>query len=521
MTPSRRNISIVDLLLVAFFICFAISNYVHCGHLFTSRVMTVSNYAMLYCALRMLIPHRREAVVTVLLGLILFGTIAESFFGFSQLLGMEHSNNFFYPVTGHFMNPGPFGGFVAATGIVATVFCVRQSAGHSLYVLSLIAAIATAILLPVSQSRAALAGYVLAAIAVGLNEKSVRSYLLRHKWITAVVCLFIFSAGVCMYYAKKPSADGRLFMSAITSRIIKHNWAAGTCNFAGEYGKHQCQYFIDKGTEGYESRICGCPDNAFNEYLQVGADYGLMAMVLFAGLMVTCCCVLVRHYPHFGAGCIALGVFAMFSYPFDMIVFKVLLTVFLSVAACCARPLKFHFYWMLMPVLLLYGVALPGQIRYQNALKEAAYYVRSGDSYAYREQYGEACSEYGKAFETLQCDYEFLFKYGHTLHKAGEYSQSNAILMQGAGISSDPMFHDIIGKNWQGLGEYAAAEQEFETAFLMVPNRLYPLYLLAKLYYETGQKDKFTEMARRVESFIPKVESPATERLKAEIRDIL
>jgi hypothetical protein len=54
----------------------------------------------------------------------------------------------------------------------------------------------------------------------------------------------------------------------------------------------------------------------------------------------------------------------------------------------------------------------------------------------------------------------------------------------------------------------------------MVPNRLYPLYLLAKLYHEEGDTVRFFEMAHIVETFIPKVESGNTERLRDEIREL-
>ena len=52
---------------------------------------------------------------------------------------------------------------------------------------------------------------------------------------------------------------------------------------------------------------------------------------------------------------------------------------------------------------------------------------------------------------------------------------------------------------------------------LVVPNRLYPLFLLAKLYYIEGDTARFLDMTDRVESFIPKVESVNTERLREEI----
>lgn len=515
------RISIIDLLVVAAFVLFVASSSINCN-LFPGRdVLIAGNYLMLFFILRVAISHRRGLSDSVFVGIVALCVISESLFGLEQLVGLEHSNNFLYPVTGHFLNPGPFGGLIAATGIVAAVYCLKHDTDNPLFVLSLVAAVAAAALLPVSQSRAAMLGYVLAAVAVGLNEKSVRRYLLKHKWIIAVACLFIFAAGVFMYKAKKPSADGRIFIACITAKIIKDNWATGTCNFAGEYGKCQHDYFADKGVDGYESRICGCPDNAFNEYLQTGADYGLVVMILFVVMVVTCCIILVRHSAHLGAGCIALGVFAMFSYPFDMVVFKLLLTLYVSFAASYGKPLRRSVSWLVLPAVLLYVLSVPCQIRQRKSLKEAERFVYKADSFARREQYKEACAEFEKAFDALQHDYEFLFRYGHTLHKAGLFAESSNILLKGAEISSDPMFHDIIGKNYKELGNFAEAEQEFETAFLMLPNRLYPLYLLARLYYDTDQTDKFVEMAARVDEFKPKVDSPATDRLKAEIGELL
>jgi len=54
----------------------------------------------------------------------------------------------------------------------------------------------------------------------------------------------------------------------------------------------------------------------------------------------------------------------------------------------------------------------------------------------------------------------------------------------------------------------------------MVPNRMYPLYLLAKLYYTEGDTVRFLNMADKIESFVPKVESVQTERLRSEIREL-
>ena len=89
--------------------------------------------------------------------------------------------------------------------------------------------------------------------------------------------------------------------------------------------------------------------------------------------------------------------------------------------------------------------------------------------------------------DALQGDFRFLYDYGYALHKTGDYRQSNEILREGMRISSDPMFWNIAGRNYEMLGDVAAAEEAYLHAHYMIPDRVYPLYLLAKLYLADGQ----------------------------------
>jgi len=79
--------------------------------------------------------------------------------------------------------------------------------------------------------------------------------------------------------------------------------------------------------------------------------------------------------------------------------------------------------------------------------------------------------------------------------------KSDAILRMGTEISSDPMFWNVMGNNSLALWKYREAEDRYKHAFYMVPNRLYPLYLLAKLYHEEGDTAKFMYMAEKIASF--------------------
>ena len=106
------------------------------------------------------------------------------------------------------------------------------------------------------------------------------------------------------------------------------------------------------------------------------------------------------------------------------------------------------------------------------------------------------------------------------MHKAGDYRRSNEILGLGMQISSDPMFWNIAGKNYEVLGNQGAAEQAYLHAHSMIPDRVYPLYLLAKLYFSTGQTEKARVTACRVAAYKPKVESVQTREMLAVLREL-
>lgn len=62
--------------------------------------------------------------------------------------------------------------------------------------------------------------------------------------------------------------------------------------------------------------------------------------------------------------------------------------------------------------------------------------------------------------------------------------KGNRILSEAARGMADPMIYNLIGKNYQAKKQFHRAEYYFLKAHYLVPNRLYPLFLLAHLYQE-------------------------------------
>lgn len=131
------------------------------------------------------------------------------------------------------------------------------------------------------------------------------------------------------------------------------------------------------------------------------------------------------------------------------------------------------------------------------------------------------CHCYSEIFNEINYDNKFVFEYGKLLSQIGRYEESNSILLHGNKISSDPMFKNLIGKNYTSIGNYIKAEQYYLQSFNQIPNRIYPLYLLTKLYYETKQYEKFYKYATESLQFKPKITSSITEGVKSEIKAML
>ena len=105
-----------------------------------------------------------------------------------------------------------------------------------------------------------------------------------------------------------------------------------------------------------------------------------------------------------------------------------------------------------------------------------------------------------------------MYDYGYALHKCKRYEESNKILKEGAKISSDPMFYNIIGKNLEAMGLYEEAEQAYLHAHYMVPQRLYPLTLLMHMHIRLGNNNEALRYGRII------LDKPVNERHRTMLR---
>ena len=92
------------------------------------------------------------------------------------------------------------------------------------------------------------------------------------------------------------------------------------------------------------------------------------------------------------------------------------------------------------------------------------------------------------------------------------------ISWKGWGIA---ILYTCLSNNYKALGKHAKAEQTYLHAWNMASARFYPLYLLAKLYDETGKIEKAITIAKKVMGKEVKIESTAIQEIREEMKMII
>ena len=457
----------------------------------------------------------------------------EAVWGLRQIYGLAVSNHSLYALTGSFYNPGPYSGYLAMIFPLCLYEWLnlkerteRTWAEQGKYYVALGVMLLILCVLPAGMSRsawiaAAISGTWVYGMHVSWGSK-LKEFGRKYKKKLVLACIagsvIIIVAGYALFQLKATSANGRLFMWKISSMAIAESPVIGhgTGNFVSAYGRAQENYFANGEFSETEELVAGSPEYAFNEYLQVAMEYGI-PFLLVVSLVIAFCLWKGSSEGRIGicGGVISFLVFSFSSYPMQIPGFAV--TFYLLLAACAIGRSKVILF------LFISMMALLGTYYWKNNQ-----YAACKDWYRSKMLYNigayqSAKEDYGKLYPELANRGAFLFEYGYSLHKLKEYDNSTRILEEAMAHSNDPMILNIIGKNYQALGDYEKAEEYLIRSTHRLPGRIYPYYLLVKLYAEPQyrQPEKLKYAAEIVLTKEPKVQSTAVREMREEVKKLL
>lgn len=467
-----------------------------------------------------------------------------------QLYGFAWSHHTLYKLTGSFYNPGPLGGFLAIGFVVALSAWISQSCTKQdddeivgtdilryhlafrhrhIGWLCLAILIFMMLILPSTMSRTAWAAVALGALYVAACQTNWRKYLPQKRWqkmalaIGVPIVLTVAAAGV--WHLKAGSALGRVFMWEISARAVADSPWTGHANFKHAYAVAQEDFFRQMSeVELNDCRFveaAGCPDYAFNEYLNTAVKWGVPALLCILAFIVLT--MVVGHRSHkYGlvGGIITLMVFAWASYPMHLPAFVA--TLLVMTIGCWWRWGEQNIKTKTVATIALLAVGVVCYLKIdkmQNREQGLRKWAEVQRFYSIKA-YDKACREDSSLYERMRWNGRFMYEYGHALHNLRHYAKSNEILLEADQLLNDAMTLNVIGKNYQMQGQYDMAEKYFTKSAYRVPNRLYPHYLRLKMYSDSTSYD--AEKAKRAANIIlskpVKIESEATRQMIEEAK---
>ena len=501
-----------------------------------SAVMTV--VLSLWLAGYIVNPQRTVSIVSesvqwVLMG---FGAV-EALHGLGQIAGIYPSNHSLFVLTGTFYNPGPYSGYLAAVLPIALYRMLvlngkKDRLSVVQYYFSMCVILLICCVLPAGMSRAAWFASLISCgyVVLRVYHVKVKSFVSKHGYAVLGVLIVsaLFASGA--YFMKRDSADGRLLIWKITSQAIVGNlWGEENGRtFSAIYGDAQERYFTDCAYSKSEVWVAGTPDFAFNEYLQIAVEYGIWVSALFIIVLLVLSMIAGsrKHLAGMGGCLVSLMVFACFSYPFHI---PAIISVWvLTVMVLCGEGLvmikrKRYAVAVLLPVVV---AGLTASVNMHGMYSARTLAVREWMPVRvlyHSESFNAAAEEYGKLYDKMSWHKDFCFECGRALYKAGSYSEAEEVLLKAMKVSGDPMILNVLGRNAQASGEYEKAEMYLLRSTYRLPERVYPHYLLVKLFAEPEYFDR-RKLIREVEYVLniePKVNSTAIREMRYEVKKIL
>lgn len=420
--------------------------------------------------------------------LIIFAVLFELSVALYQLMYTSKG----YEVKGTFLNSGVHAIFVTLA-IPAILYLIKYTKGSNgllrrLLLFIFLAAIIILTIVLGSRTAWLMQGTFFVTVLLRKLSRNKRLYL--NLAITLGVMLLV-AWGISSFY-KVDSSKGRTLIWKVSCKMIQDHpiFGFGLGQFSNQYPNYQAAFFKENPSKiaiyGQQADISFY---AFNEYIQLATETGIMGIILFFLLVIH-----VFVVAHSGPSDIKqlcadtlllILVASLFYYPLHIT--PILLIFVLCIATISNN--QHHFISILrlnrlLPLTLSFLVTIAAatycfqQFMLHRKWAHAATIILEDEERSLRI--------YKEIFPKLSFKGTFLYNYGAELYETGRYNEAASVLVAAKKYFSHINLYLYLGKAYENLGQYDEAIQTFKYVTYMVPNRFYPNYFLAKSQYKKG-----------------------------------
>ena len=412
------------------------------------------------------------------------GGLLQASVAWGQYVGLTDSNHICFSVTGTFLNPAPLAAFLGLSLISCAYLWRKAFEPHNLpyMILYTIFIIYIGGIFILALSRAAWVALAVVVLCVVWRIGRERRYIF---YVLLSGCLLTLPF---LYQLKRPSADGRLFIWNVSTALIREApvCGKGADSFAARYMLAQADYFKRNPQSPYRMQAT---DNihAFNEYLRMVCEYGLVGISLFFTMLY----VLFRKGKAF---------------------YLKLCVLFMCIFACFS-------YISEVPVLLLSFCFLAGVLSGHAVGKPSPVFNRS--SIGLLVCLVLCVLAYAKWHPANECDRDAVMRKAKQLYGQRAYSDALPFLQRAYRLAPVSEVCMDLGNCYFYLEGYPQAEYYLSQSRWMVPGHILPRYYLFRLYWETGKREKAKVLGNEILNEQFKKEGSVAMEVKHYIKECL
>lgn len=494
--------------------------------------------------------------------------LLQAVYGLLQLYGFYPSLHDIFKITGSFFNPAPYAMYLAVVFPVALGKALfnennednerNEREKHSFipsffhsYInkipsflhsivnyIPCVTVIAILLVLPATMNRASWLSALAASLVVlqykySILEKIKQVLNTRTKKIIAITFALVIISGIGfgLFFLKAGSSNGRMFIWEVTLGKIaeKPLFGHGLGRFEAEYNNWQAEYFMKHPSEmkGSKGLVAGNTKYCFNEYLEIASETGIIGLLIFCSLLFSAFIGITEQKMKLLSSSFmgSIVILSFFSFPiYNVPLLMVLIIALASISAVRqaapvlqVKPIVLINY-SLAAVLLGFGI----MVGYKLPSDYASYRKWQEVRFLYgTDAYEPSVKEFESIYNAFKYNNGFLQQYGKACAMEKDYTKAKIHLKEAGKYGGDYILYSNLGDVYKELKQYPQAEAAYLHSAYMVPHKLYPHYLMTKLYMQSGDTIKAKTKAKQVLAMNAKVNNMAEEEIKLEMKKIL
>lgn len=362
------------------------------------------------------------------------------------------------------------------------------------------------------------------ALIMGMLWRAARQKYRYPNYLSFILLSGILLIGIYAGYRMRPdSVQGRFLIWQVIGSKLPDALCWGQGSLEALYMPLQAEWFREHSVSVY-ANVAGNNVYAFNEFLRILFETGIVGFVLFVLLIFTGC----RHsfcgsQKSRNAGSVFLAIlsFGFFSYPFSIgLIITVAVSALAVIAGNVSSPPLVKGRWkngygfvaglFLLSLLTFICFEYRQEKRADRLLSEAQSDVSvltgTGIMNSYRYLQGNA---------------DFVLCFGKTLFNHRQYAEALPVLENACALKPSSRLVCDLGMCYQQVGRKVEAEKAYLSASFMTPAYIVPHYHLFNLYRADGSSCQAAIQAEYMLSMQVKVVNTSVLRIRNQARIFL